>query len=244
MNHNIYGLGYNDDEDEDDDENVTNVIEIDSNSLLVKNRPFKGFKINEEGDINQEEIINEDDENPHLHLHLLTHPQQQAMHIRCTDQVCSSCANDVPKSSTEIQLQTKRHSVSDMDDSPSLREDMETSECKIHGHVGIMSTKTYTTQNKCFVHGSNERGIYFACYGISLQYIEMINVYVSYCNAYYCAFTDQVHLGEEGNNYPATSTFLPDPTLTPGDTDNHLHSTTFFSSRVNLFKFKLFFTFK
>ena len=174
-NHNVFNLGYNDDEDEDDDENenVTNVIEIDNNSLLVKTRPFKGFKITEEGDINQDEIINEDDENPHLHLHLLTHPQQQAMHIRCSDQVCSSCANELPKSSTEIQLQPKRHSVSDMDDSPSLREDIETSECKIHGHVGIKSTKTYTTQNKCFVHGSNERGIYLACYGILLQYINM-----------------------------------------------------------------------
>ena len=101
---------------------------------------------------------NEEEENPHLHLHLLTHPDQQAMHIRCTDKVCSTCANSAPSGSAEILLQSTRHSFSDMD-SPSLRDEIEPGECKLHGYTGKFSNIAYTSKNKCFVHGTNNPGI-------------------------------------------------------------------------------------
>ena len=122
---------------------------------------FKESKSHRDGGINQVDITTDDDENPHLHLHLLTHPEQQAMHIRCTDKVCSNCANEMPSGcgSVGIQLQSKRHSFSDMD-SPSLREDVDSVECKIHGHNAKNSAQNRTSQYKCHVHGSTNPGTY------------------------------------------------------------------------------------
>ena len=129
-------IGYND--DEDDEESTTNTTRA-VNTII------------------QDGKDNEEDENPHLHLHLLTHPDQQAMHIRCTDKVCSSCANSAPIGSAEILLQSARYSFSDMD-SPSLREDLDPGLCKIHGLTGKISNVPFTGQKKCFVHGTNEPG--------------------------------------------------------------------------------------
>ena len=132
----VYDTGYNDDEDED--ECTTNITEnVDT--------------------IDQDIKSNNEDENPHLHLHLLTHPDQQAMHIRCTDKVCSTCANSAPIGSAEILLQSARYSFSDMD-SPSLRDEADQGECKIHGPIGKISNIAFNSQNKCFVHGTNAPG--------------------------------------------------------------------------------------
>ena len=110
------------------------------------------------GEGNQTNISNDDDENPHLHLHLLTHPQQQVMHIRCTDKVCSNCANQETSGcgSVGTQIQSKRRSsFSDMD-SPSLREDVDSVKCKIHGQR--KSSKNRSSQKLCHIHGSTNAG--------------------------------------------------------------------------------------
>ena len=132
----LFRIGYNDDEDED---------ECTSNTM----KPVDP--------ISQDGKNNEEDENPHLHLHLLTHPDQQSMHIRCSDKVCSTCANAAPIGSAEILLQTARYSFSDMD-SPSLRDEIDPGECKIHGITGKVNNVTYNSQNKCFVHGTKNTG--------------------------------------------------------------------------------------
>ena len=123
----------------------------------MKNHSVNEFKSFEEDELIQKHNVHDDDENPHLHLHLLTHPKQQSMHIRCTDKICSNCANIDPSSSAEIQTQSKRNSFSDMD-SPSLRDDMDSIECRIHGLTKKKSAKHYTSQRRCYVHGSIDQG--------------------------------------------------------------------------------------
>ena len=151
------------------------MLRAENSNLPTQIDAFQFYKSNvEDVHLNNK---NEDDEHPHLHLHLLTHPQQQAMHIQCSDKVCSNCANadDATDGAANSHPQGKRRSFSDMD-SPSLREDIDSLECKPHVHMGKQgSQKVFPSQNKCLKHSSDELGKIFshAYKEIALAYITI-----------------------------------------------------------------------
>ena len=155
------------------------MLRAENSNLPTQIDAFKFYKSNVE-DVHLYNK-NEDDEHPHLHLHLLTHPQQQAMHIQCSDKICSNCAkaDDATDGAANSHLQGKRRSFSDMD-SPSLREDIDSLECKPHVHTGKQGLQpVFATQNKCLKHDSDKLGKIF-----SHIYIEITLTYfaISYSN--------------------------------------------------------------
>ena len=116
---------------------------------------------------NEDEDVDEDDENdPHLHLHLLTHPNQKAMHIHCTNKVCSSCANNVLNlgssacADADENLQMKIHSLGELANWSKWESENSIAECRIHGPNAGNSLKysATRTQSKCYIHGSGVEG--------------------------------------------------------------------------------------
>ena len=119
------------------------------------------FKSNKEDELKHGNITNDDDENPHLHLHLLTHPHQQAMHIRCTNQICSSCANPLTSDCGSVGMHLPAHaqsfSVFEMSD---LREHVNAVGCKLHGQK--TNTSDSNSPFTCHVHGTKTSGNYYS----------------------------------------------------------------------------------
>ena len=155
------------------------MLRAQNSNLPTQIDAFKFYKSNvEDVHLNNK---NEDDEHPHLHLHLLTHPQQQAMHIQCSDKICSNCANadDATDGAANSHPQGKRRSFSDMD-SPSLREDIDSLECKPHVHMGKQgSQQVFPSQNKCLKHSSDELGKIFSHAYKEIALISYSNIMVS-----------------------------------------------------------------
>ena len=165
-------LGYNDDEDEDEEGNVCSQLVGHAYRTPLnmrnseENKELKSFRRDELPRVekfNHTEILTDDDENPHIHLHLLTHPHQQAMHIRCTDKVCSNCANVLASgenSAEGTQITTDKYSFNEIEWT-NLRDNSDIVGCKVHGHNGKNSIRNLNAQAKCHIHGSTALGKYF-----------------------------------------------------------------------------------